>query len=125
MKVLVCGGRNYANYLHVESVLDSIHSEHRITHLIHGGANGADALASEWASKRGIQDVQCSANWRIHGITAGPRRNRRMLDLGPDLVVAFPGGAGTAHMVSIAKTVGVLVSQPVECSARDAGADHE
>jgi hypothetical protein len=34
------------------------------------------------------------------GRAAGPRRNQRMLeDFRPDLVVAFPGGRGTAYMV--------------------------
>jgi hypothetical protein len=33
-----------------------------------------------------------------------------MLDVGkPDLVIAFPGGNGTAHMVGIAKAAGITV----------------
>jgi predicted PP-loop superfamily ATPase len=32
-----------------------------------------------------------------------------MLDEGPSLVVAFPGGTGTAHMVRIAREAGVNV----------------
>lgn len=35
---------------------------------------------------------------------------KKMLDEGkPDLVVAFPGGPGTAHMVRIARAAGVRV----------------
>jgi len=45
---------------------------------------------------------------------AGPERNAAMLGLGPDLVVAFPGGSGTAGMVRLAKAAGVEV---IECLA--------
>lgn len=45
-----------------------------------------------------------------NGKAAGPIRNQRMLDEGkPDLVVAFPGGRGTADMVRRAKAAGVPV----------------
>ena len=44
---------------------------------------------------------------------AGPKRNQQMLDEAkPDMVVAFPGGKGTAHMRQIAKAAGVPVWQP-------------
>jgi hypothetical protein len=36
-------------------------------------------------------------------------RNRSLLDAKPDLVVAFPGGKGTAHMVGIATKAGLRV----------------
>lgn len=50
------------------------------------------------------------ANSRKHGRAAGPIRNQQMLDEGkPHLVVAFPGGTGTADMVRRAQAAGVLV----------------
>jgi hypothetical protein len=40
------------------------------------------------------------AEWERLGRKAGPIRNQRMLEEGkPDLVVAFPGGTGTAGMM--------------------------
>jgi predicted Rossmann-fold nucleotide-binding protein len=37
-------------------------------------------------------------------------RNRQMLTEGrPDLVVAFPGGKGTANMVALARKAGVEI----------------
>jgi len=52
------------------------------------------------------------ANWRTHGKAAGPIRNQQMLDEGrPHLVVAFPGGTGTADMVRRAKAAGVPVME--------------
>ena len=49
-------------------------------------------------------------DWEKHGRAAGPIRNKLMLDEGrPDLVVAFPGGRGTANMVKQASAASVEV----------------
>jgi hypothetical protein len=48
----------------------------------------------------------------MQGKAAGPIRNQRMIDEGkPDLVIAFPGGRGTADMVSRAKKAGIPVQE--------------
>ena len=109
MKILVCGGRSYSDSAKVRLALDSLYAEHQFTHLIHGHARGADTLADMWARAGGVQNVVCPANWGVYGNSAGPKRNRLMADLGPDLVVAFPGGAGTNSMISIAKERGIEV----------------
>lgn len=110
-KVLVCGGRDYQDWAKFCAVMNAIHAKSGITHIICGGANGADRYAYRWAILSGVQPVECVANWGAHPKAAGPIRNNRMLDLEPDLVVAFPGGKGTAHMVGIASKAGV----PVRC----------
>lgn len=109
MKVLVCGGRNYRDAERVNETLDRLHRDTPISHVITGGATGADSLGEWWAFKTGVQSVVCRANWDRYGNSAGARRNVNMLALGPDLVVAFPGGNGTAHMVRIAKVASVLI----------------
>lgn len=102
MKVLVCGGRAYKDRDFVFHTLDAIHSKHHISILIHGGASGADSLAREWAHLKGVPCATVQANWARHGVAAGPIRNRSMLLLEPDAVIAFPGGRGTANMVGAA-----------------------
>lgn len=110
LRVLVCGGRYYDNRTRVFQVLDYYHNERGIKRVIEGGASGADKLAGEWALSREVDCVICPAQWKKHGNAAGPIRNQRMLDkYKPDLVLAFPGGRGTAHMVSIAREAGVPV----------------
>lgn len=114
MRVLVCGGRDYANQQQLETVLDSLDSDYYTT-LIHGAARGADTLAAMWAASRFMEVKPFPADWDKYGRSAGAIRNQRMLDEGkPDLVVAFPGGAGTALMVKLARKAGVEVLQVVE-----------
>ncbi len=106
MKFLVCGGRDYFDAVRIDLVLDILGP----TLVIHGDARGADAMASNWATKRGVPHKCFMADWHTHGKAAGPLRNRQMLREGkPDLVIAFPGGAGTADMVGAAMQNGVPV----------------
>lgn len=109
MKVLVTGGRGYADKEFLFSFLDHIHAGSRIYMLIHGAAAGADSLAGQWARERGVQEVICPANWHKHGRRAGHLRNTAMADLEPDKIVAFHGGTGTNMMVEIAKRRGIPV----------------
>lgn len=109
MKVLVCGGRGYSDGEHIYAVLHDLHKELVFTHVIHGAAPGADQFAGTWANRNGVQVVSCPANWDVHKRAAGYLRNVAMADLGPDLVVAFPGNVGTAMMIQIAEKRGIQV----------------
>ena len=108
-KVLICGGRYYKIYSDIELAIKAAHEKYKITHVITGGAEGCDDYASHAAKELGLQTVVCDALWSFHGKAAGPIRNRNMLDLAPDLVIAFPGGKGTANMVAIAQQAGIPV----------------
>ena len=112
MRVLVCGGRNYADADTMARTLDALHAQTPITVLIYGMARGADDLAKMWATARGIKRLGYPAQWEKHGQAAGPIRNREMLEKGkPEFVVAFPGGKGTTNMVNIARKAGVPIHQ--------------
>lgn len=108
--VLVCGGRGYGNRALLYDVLDVAHAANPIVGIVHGGAAGADALAGAWARDNGCPEREYLADWDALGRAAGPLRNQKMLDeTKPDLVIAFPGGAGTADMVRRAKAAKVPV----------------
>ena len=107
MRVLVCGGRDYSDKDRVFQVLDDIGAKF----VIHGNARGADTLAHEWAMTRRKHGIACPAQWARDGKRAGPLRNQRMLGHQPDLVLAFPGGRGTADMVARARRAGVPVME--------------
>lgn len=113
VRLLACGGRDYrgaAARQHVFETLAAIDAKVGIDVLIEGGAQGADRLARVWAELHGKPVMEFPANWSYHGKAAGPMRNAAMLKFGlPDIVVAFPGGAGTANMVAQARDAGVRV----------------
>lgn len=108
-RILVCGGRNFADQQYLMDHLDKRHAFQPITCIIEGGARGADSMARTWAILRGVPYEEYKANWD-NGTSAGPRRNHLMLKQGkPDMVIAFQGGTGTAHMCKIAQEAGIDV----------------
>ena len=85
--------------------------------LLHGGARGADRAIGRAAQQLGWSSLVLPAQWERHGRAAGPIRNRELLEqaitraaaltspgsIASVLVVAFPGGRGTASLVQQAR----------------------
>lgn len=123
--VLVCGGRNFSDETLVREALDKVQRDNANLRIIHGGCGasadapsagwrayykGADGLAHAWAEKNGHEAKGYPARWNSEGRAAGPKRNARMLEIDhPQLVVAFPGGDGTADMIAKARRASVPV----------------
>lgn len=113
MRILVCGGRDFKRYTSVTKVLDELTYDEcpnepqyagfmpqPDTVIISGCATGADTHAIDWSVVNWVLCEEYPADWKTHGKAAGHIRNQQMLDEGkPDLVVAFPGGRGTADMI--------------------------
>lgn len=133
-RVLVCGGRYFADVALVFDTLTSLHINQGISAIIEGGATGADRHARDWAKHRGVTVETYRAAWNdilrpgavvryrkdgsAYDAAAGPWRNATMLRDGrPDMVVAFPGDTGTADMVRQARRAGL---EPLEITARQA-----
>ena len=122
MRLLVCGGRDFADRAMVDSWLDFLHYQVQIDVLIHGNASGADSLAAQWAERHQVKVEPFPADWERHGRAAGPIRNERMIRYGkPDLVLAFPGGRGTANMIDNAHAAGISVTEANEIIPTPAG----
>jgi len=122
MRILVCGGRDFTDWVLLEQTLhEMLYNLHKafVTEIvfISGGARGADALAKDFAlslKHLNIGYEEYPADWDKHGKAAGSIRNQQMLDEGkPDLVVAFPtkNSRGTYDMIRRAKLAGVEVVQ--------------
>lgn len=143
MRVIVCGGRTYGvpsnsrNMTEQERAADSKRAsrerahvwqtlgtmEPEITEIAHGGAEGADMCAGNWAHAAAIPCLVFRADWSLHGRAAGPIRNAQMLrEFAPDAVIAFPGGRGTADMIRQARAAGVRV---IEIPHSAEGSRHE
>jgi hypothetical protein len=112
VRALVCGGRGYDDADALSQFMDELAQRITIDAVIDGDARGADRMAGEWACRRDIENIKFRAEWEKLGRKAGPIRNQFMLDEGrPDVVVAFPGGWGTADMVRRARLAGVEVTE--------------
>ena len=89
MKILVTGDRNWTD----KNIIKTALSEYGATELIEGEARGADSLAREAAEELGIPVTKVPAKWYDDNgkfrVWAGPERNKWMLDMKPDLVLAF------------------------------------
>lgn len=109
-RAIVCGSRNgFQRKVELERALREALARWQFEHVIVGSVNGVDQLALVWAVRRA--ELTCTivaAKWKAHGLSAGPRRNTQMLVMfEPHVVLAFPGGDGTADMVRQAVKHGV------------------
>lgn len=131
MRVLAIatGGRSYHPSQDDAFELRSIIEDEGIVELYHGAAKhkcrhkeckrklSLDAWAGECARRLGVKVNPWIADWDRYGRSAGPRRNKDMIDdalyqlqIGHvDDVVAlvYPGGRGTSHCVSYCHLHGV------------------
>ena len=113
MRVIVCGGRDFADRTGLYAALDRFRSLHGITCVIQGAAPGADTLAYDWAADRRVMVINEPAMRKKYGKSAGPKRNQHMIDAHkPNAVIAFPGDVGTADMIKRAKAAGIPVYVP-------------
>jgi len=99
MIVLVCGGRDYRCYAHVAEVLDKLFKDYPDACIVQGGADGADRMAQIYCYNKGRPCLEMDATWDYYQRSAGRIRNGWMLKyVDVKMVLAFPGGSGTADM---------------------------
>jgi len=117
IRIGVTGGRDYADSARVYQVLNLVKKSIEVLgakmFLVVGDARGLDEIARQWASTELPEGdwKEFKADWDNFGNRAGPLRNIHMLHSGIDVLYAFPGGKGTAHMTKICKDAGVHVKE--------------
>jgi len=95
--ILVTGSRDWPDPAAVTEALEAIEHHQRFASwpitLMHGGNGRVDAAAHLWARRTPRWFSRpFPALWADHpGRSAGPRRNRAMVQAGPDLCLAFIG----------------------------------
>lgn len=101
MIVLVCGDRWWKDREKIKARLSTLPKD---TMILHGACRGADLIAAGVAQELGMKVKAFPADWDRYGPSAGPIRNRLMLDQNPDLVIAFHSdlrnSRGTADTVT-------------------------
>lgn len=103
---IATGGRDYQLTDDDRKWLDRLLRRHMFRLVVHGGAKGADAGVAAWARSQGLCVAEVEAEWKRHGNSAGPIRNRAMawaFQGLPVMCIAFPGNRGTKSMIQYAR----------------------
>lgn len=109
--MLVTGGRDHTpSAAEREWFLEQLR-QLKPTELRHGDAAGVDRACAELAATvLPASSIRAyPADWRGHGLAAGPIRNGQMLE-GADLPLVFPGGRGTVNALVHARKRKVRVA---------------
>ena len=115
--VIVCGGRHFDRYDIIEKVLNEVLStcDDKEIEIVSGHCEGADALGECYAVEHEVKLKIFPADWKKYGRSAGPIRNKQMIDyiikLDKKLVVAFvsENSRGTKNTIKLAEKQGVPV----------------
>ena len=114
MKTIIAGSRDFGHHnyddldIFIPVMLTKI--PWTITHILSGGARGADRLGEMWAELNEIPMTQYPADWDTYGKAAGYLRNEAMAK-NADALIAFWDGEsrGTNHMVDLAEKYGLTI----------------
>lgn len=115
MKLIVAGTRTVRSLREVErAIAEGMKSWGQtagaIEEIVTGGCRGVDALAEQWAARRGMRVRAFPARWADYGPSAGPKRNAAMARYAHALVAVWDGESrGTADMIRAAKAQGLPV----------------
>lgn len=124
MRAIICGSRDFDDYVFMRDELDRLFEKvdkKKLTIL--SGAQvtkdpddpdhkyGADYLAEQWAYSRKVTVERHHADWAKYGKSAGPRRNSEMLEADVSVVIAFWDGTsrGTKDTIEKAKRMELKV----------------
>lgn len=108
MKIIIAGGRDYTERPGDLAQVAEVLQECDATEIVSGMAKGADKWGEQVAWELKLPLKQFEAHWETYGKGAGAIRNTTMAEYA-DGLIALPGGAGTEHMISVAKKMGLRV----------------
>lgn len=108
INVAIVGSRNVTDQEHVHTALDKAQRQlgfemDDVSTIITGDAKGVDHIAVQIANENDIQTTVHEANWEEFGRSAGPQRNRLIVE-DADIVIAIQkdNSDGTQNTIDIA-----------------------
>ncbi len=109
-RIVVAGCRDFNNYDIAKKYISHCISRIKKTYdliFVSGGCKGADMLGERFANENGYKIERYAANWELYGRSAGPKRNREMVEIS-DYVICFWDGKskGTKTTIEFAKKYG-------------------
>lgn len=110
MRLLITGSRDWDDDETIYNALLDVHDHHSDVTLVSGACpTGADAIGEQAAHNLGWQVERHPADWKQYSRAAGFRRNRKMVEAGADLCLAFikNQSKGATHTANLAHRAGI------------------
>ena len=104
-KIAIIGSRDFKNKSLLDETMQKLLEKYTISHIVSGGAKGADTLGVQWANKQKIETIVFHPNFKKRK-NAYHFRNRQIVKEA-DIVVAFwnTHSTGTKYTINFAKTL--------------------
>ena len=106
-RIVVAGCRDFNDYNivseYISRCISRIKNDYELV-FVSGGCRGADMLGERFANENGYKIERHIANWKLYGRSAGPKRNKEMVEVS-DYVICFWDGKskGTKTTIEFAK----------------------
>lgn len=109
MRILVTGSRDWPKPQVIAEVLRGLIVPDGDITLVSGGARGVDRTAEKIAEELRWIIERHDAEWEKYPRAAGIIRNKKMVDLGADVCVAFiyNNSRGATHCANLAEKAGI------------------
>ena len=106
-KLAIVGSRTFNDYDKMKSFIIENFNLNEITHIVSGGARGADSLGEQFAKEYNKELIVFNAEWDKYGKSAGFKRNVDIINE-CDCCVAFWDGnsKGTKHDIDLCEKAG-------------------
>ena len=102
MKLAIVGSRTFNDYTTMCKVIKEHFNIDSITHIVSGGARGADTLAEQFAKEYNKELIVFPADWKTYGKRAGFIRNVDIINTCDQCVAFWDGEShGTKHDIEL------------------------
>ena len=112
MRVIIAGSRSITDMAFVFDAITLFDLfDHEITEVVSGTAEGVDRIGEQWAEEHCVAVQRFPADWKLHGKSAGYKRNEEMAEYADALLAIWDEESkGTKHMIDIAEREGLEVA---------------
>ena len=106
MKLAIIGSRGFTDYDFLKKSVTHFlkHNSLACTHIVSGGAKGADTLGHRFAMEHQLEMIVFKPDWKRFGKRAGYIRNTDIIE-NSDIVIAFWDGISPGTKDSIDKAL--------------------
>lgn len=104
MKIAIIGSRDFTDYDFLKQTVSEFleHNFLTCTHIVSGGAKGADTLAHQFVLEHELDMIVFKHNWKLYGKRAGVIRNTDIVE-NADIIIAFWDGKSTGTKDTLKK----------------------